>query len=254
MNLSPGTEGLLVGQHGLRRYQREEGITMERRDFLRKAAALGVGVFAVARGIQVWAKGLPSDPGGSAGGSSSPEMIVLPPFEKNNTFPLDRALLGRKSDRSFADRALSQEELSRLLWATTGVNREDGRRTTPSGQGKYPVDLLVALPGGVYRYEPKEHRLVRVFAEDIRQKIPNQDPFKKGSMIVLYVINKDKANRIDFAYLEIGCMGQNLYLEAAALGIGSRIIANIKAADVTKTLGLKDTQVLGLAQVAGPVK
>jgi SagB-type dehydrogenase family enzyme len=227
---------------------------MDRRNFLRKATALSVGFFAVARGVKVWAKGLPSDPGGSAGGSSGPEMIALPPFEKNNTFPLDRALLERKSASSFADRALSQEELSRLLWATTGVNREDGHRTTPSGQRKYPIDVLVALPGGVYRYEPKEHRLVRVFAEDIREKIPNQDPFKKAAMIVLYVINKDRTSRIEWADLEIGCMGQNLYLEAAALGMGARIIAGIKVADVTKILGLKENQILRIAQLTGPIK
>ncbi len=227
---------------------------MDRRDFLRKATALSVGVFAVVRGVKVWAKGLPSDPGGSAGGSSGQEIIALPPFEKNNTFILDRALLERKSASSFADRALSREELSRLLWATTGVNREDGHRTTTSGQGRYSVDVLVALPKGVYRYEPKEHRLVRVFAEDIREKIPNQEAFKKAAMIVLYVINKDKAGRIEFADIEIGCMGQNLYLETAALGIGSRIIANIKVADVTKILGLKEHQILRIAQVTGPTK
>ena len=227
---------------------------MERRDFLRKAMALSVGVLAVARGVKVWAKGLPSDPGGSASVSSSPEMIVLPPFDKNNTFPLDRALLERKSSRSFADRALSQEELSRLLWATTGVNREDGHRTTPSGQAKYPIDVLVALPQGVYRYEPKEHRLARVFAEDIREKIPNQDPFKKAAMIVLYVINKDKTSRIEFADIEIGCMAQDLYLEAAALGMGSRIFASVRVADVTKILGLKESQILRIAQAVGPSK
>jgi SagB-type dehydrogenase family enzyme len=229
------------------------GNTMDRRDFLRKATALSVGVLAVARGVRVWAKGLPSDPGGSAGGGSVLEMIALPPFEKNNTFLLDRALLERKSARSFAGRPLSHEELSRLLWATTGINREDGHRTTPSGQGKYPIDILVALAEGVYRYEPKEHQLVRVFAEDIREKIPNQDSFKKAAMIVLYVINKDRASRIEWADLEIGCMGQNLYLEAAALGMGSRIIANIKVADVTKILGLKESQMLRIAQVTGPI-
>jgi len=181
-------------------------------------------------------------------------MIALPPFEKNNTFTLERALLERKSVRSFADRALSNEELSRLLWATTGVNREDGHRTTPSGAGKYPIDVLVALPEGVYRYEPKGHRLARVFSEDIREKIPNQDAFKKAAMIVLYVINKDRVSRIEWADLEIGCMGQNLYLEAAAQGMGSRIIANIKSADVTKILGLKESQILRIAQVTGPIK
>jgi len=238
----------------VKRHQREEKITMDRRDFLRKATALSVGVFTVGRGAKVWAKGLPSDPGGAAAGSSGPEMIALPPFEKNQPFPLDRALLERQSFRSFADRALSKEELSRLLWATSGVNREDGHRTTPSGQAKYPVDVLVALPEGVYRYEPKGHRLVRVFAEDIRGKIPSQDAFKKAAMIVLYVINKDKTSRIEWADLEIGCMGQNLYLEAAALGMGSRIIASVKVDDVTKILRLKESQILRIAQVTGPIK
>jgi SagB-type dehydrogenase family enzyme len=226
---------------------------MERREFLRKFTAVTVGVFAVARGSRVWAKGLPSDPGGTAAGTSA-EMIALPPFEKNNTFTLDRALLERKSATSFADRPLSREELSRLLWATTGVNREDGHRTTPSGRGKYPVDVLVALPEGVYRYEPKEHRLVRFFGQDIREKIPHQNEFKKPAMTVLYLINKEKAYRMDAADLEIGCMGQNLYLAAAALGMGSRIIGNIKIEDVTKILGLKESQILRIAQAAGPIK
>ncbi len=227
---------------------------MDRRDFLRMASALSVGVVAFARGVKGWAKGLPSDPGGAAGGGSGPEMLVLPPFEKTNPFPLDRALLERKSSRTFADRALTPDEVSRLLWATTGVNREDGRRTTPSGQAKYPIDVLVALPNGVYQYEAKEHRLVRVVADDIREKIPNQDAFKKAAMIVLYVINKDRTSRIEWADLEIGCMGQNLYLQAAALGMGSRIIANIKGADVTKILALKESQLLRIAQVTGPVQ
>jgi nitroreductase len=93
-----------------------------------------------------------------------------------------------------------------------------------------------------------------VVADDIRDKIPNQDAFKKATMIVLYVINKDRTSRIEWADLEIGCMGQNLYLEVAALGMGSRFIAGIKVADVTKILGLKENQILRIAQVAGPVQ
>jgi SagB-type dehydrogenase family enzyme len=247
-------EVLPVGQHVSRTNQNEEERTMDRRDFLRKATALSVGIMAAARGVNAWAKGLPSDPGGTAGGSSGPEIIALPPFEKNHPFSLDRALLERQSARTFTERPLTREELSRLLWATTGVNREDGRRTIPSGQAKYPVDILVSLPEGVYRYEPKEHRLVRVFAEDIRGKIPIQDAFKKAAMIVLYVINKDKTSRIEWADLEIGCMGQNLYFEAVALGMGSRIIASIKTDEIRKNLGLKESQILRIAQLTGPIK
>ncbi len=226
---------------------------MERRDFLKNIAALSVGVLAVGRGVKLWAKGLPSDPGAAAGGGGE-DIIILPPFEKNNPFPLDRALLERRSASSFADRALSREEMSRLLWATTGVNREDGHRTTPSGRGKYPIDVLVALPEGVYRYEPKEHRLVKFLRQDIRDKIPNQNEFKKAAMIVLYIINKEKTYSMDAANLEIGCMGQNLYLEATVLGMGSRIIGNIKIPDVSKLLGLKENQILAITQATGPTK
>jgi len=227
---------------------------MDRRDFLKRATALSMGLLAMVRGGKTWAKGLPSDPSGATVEASGPESMILPPFEKNRNFTLDRALLERKTSRSFAERSLSREELSRLLWATTGVNRDNGRRTTPSGQAKYPVDVLAALPESVYRYEPKEHRLLRVLSGDIREKIPIQDAFKKAAMIVLYVINKDKVSRIEWADIEIGCMSQGLYLESAALGMGSCIFAGVKVNDVMNILGLKENQILRIAQAAGPTK
>jgi hypothetical protein len=119
---------------------------------------------------------------------------------------------------------------------------------------KYPVDVWVALPEGVYRYDPREHRLSRVLADDIRGKIANQDAFKKAAMHVLYVIVNERVlrGRIEFADVEIGCMGQALFLEAVALGMGSCIYANIRLEDVTKLLGIKEGQVIRLAQAVGP--
>ena len=49
-------------------------------------------------------------------------------------------------------------------------------------------------------------------------------------------------------------MGQDLYLEAAALGMGSCIFAGIKVNDIIKILGLKENQILRMAQAAGPTK
>ena len=230
---------------------------MERRSFLKRAVASGIGLFVFVRGRKAMAKGLPSDPGASAGASPTPDVILLPPFEKDGLFALDQALLGRRTSRSYdPDRPLSREEISRLLWATSGVNRPDGKRTSPSAVAKYPVDVLAALPGGVYRYEPKEHKLTRMISDDIREKIPNQDVFKKAAMTVLYVINKETVprGRIDFADLEIGCMGQNLFLEAVALGMGSCIYAGVRYEDVTKALSLKENQILRIAQAVGAIK
>jgi len=230
---------------------------MERRTFLKSLTALGVGMFSFGRMMKSWAKGLPSDPDGQPGGAGSSDVIVLPPFEKTHAFTLEQALLLRRTSRSYnGNRSLTREELSRLLWATAGANRPDGRRTVPSAMAKYPVDLLVALPEGVYRYDPGDHRLIRMLAEDIRAKIPNQDVFKKAAMHVLYVIVEERVprGRIEFADMEIGCMGQALFLEAVALGMGSCIYASIRLEDVTKLLGMKDGQILRLAQAVGPTQ
>jgi SagB-type dehydrogenase family enzyme len=233
----------------------KEDPMMERRTFLKKAGALGLGFFTLAKLTKVWAKTLPSDPGAPTTAASGSEVIALPPFEKDSRVTLDQALLERHTSRSYdPGRFLSREELSRLLWATAGVNRSDGKRTVPSAMTKYPVDVLAALPEGVYRYEPKNHRLVKVISDDIREKIPRQNAFKKAAMNILYVINKDKIPTIEWADIEIGCMGQSLFLEAAAMGMGSCIYAYVQYDTVTKALNLKETQVLRIAQAVGPIK
>ena len=230
---------------------------MERRTFLKIVTALGVGILSFGRMMKAWAKGLPSDPNGQPGGGGGADVIVLPPFEKTHAFPLEQALLLRKTSRSYdGNRVLTREEISRLLWATAGANRPDGHRTVPSAVAKYPVDVLVALPEGVYRYDPREHRLFRILADDVRTKIPNQDVFKKAAMHVLYVIVNERVprGRVEFADVEIGCMGQALFLETVALGMGSCIYASIRLEDVTKILGIKEGQVLRLAQAVGPTQ
>lgn len=225
-----------------------------RRLFLKRAMVLSAGFLTFTKGTKAWAKGLPSDPGGASSGASSSNMIALPPFEKSSSFPLEKALLERKSTKSYdASRLLTQEELSRLLWATAGANRTDGRRTMASANARYPVDVMVAMPGGVFRYEAGDHKLVKVIADDIRSVVPVQAGFKNAAIIILYVINKDKIprGRMEYADIEIGSMGQNLYLEATALAIGSCFFANINYDATLKVLGLKENQILRIAQAVG---
>ncbi len=227
---------------------------MERRAFLVRLAAMSAGLISLLKGTAAWAKGLPSDPGAAPAGVGVEDLVSLAPLEKTGGFALEKALLERKSSRSYDPaRKLSLEEVSKLLWATTGVNRTDNKRTVPSARASYPVDVLVALPEGVFLYVPKGHQLKKILSEDIRAKIPNQDGFKSAAMIVLYVINKDRvlSGKTEWADLEIGCMGQSLFLEAVALGLGSCIFANIAAENVAKAVGLKENQILRIAQAVG---
>ena len=228
---------------------------MERRTFLKTLTALGGGIFSFGRVMKSWAEGLPSDTEGQSGGAGGADVIILPPFKKTHVFALEQALLLRKTSRSYdGNRALTREEISRLLWATAGANRPDGHRTVPSAMAKYPVDVLVALSEGVYRYDSGKHRLFRILNDDIRDKIPSQNVFKKAAMHVLYVIMKERVprGRIEFADVEIGCMGQALFLEAVALGMGSCIYASIRLEDVTKILRIREDQILRLGQAVGP--
>jgi len=56
---------------------------------------------------------------------------------------IDQTLLDRKTSRNWdGSEPLTLEQISRLLWAATGVNRPDGHHTTvPSATGSYPVSV-----------------------------------------------------------------------------------------------------------------
>jgi len=86
--------------------------------------------------------------------------------------------------------------------------------------------------------------------------IPKQEGFKKASMTVLYVINKDKTpgGRLEWADLEIGSIGHGIFLEAVSLGLASCIYANISFEPVSKAIGLKENQIFRIAQAVGAGK
>ncbi len=58
------------------------------------------------------------------------DTIPLVAPQKTGGMPLFEALNNRQSIRSFSPEELSRQDLSNLLWAAFGVNREDGRRRT----------------------------------------------------------------------------------------------------------------------------
>jgi hypothetical protein len=225
-----------------------------RRWFVAKLVAVAAAAGTAMKSVTAWAKGLPSDPGGEA--KPGPDVMVLPGFEKNGTLPLEQALLKRKTDRGFTGAAITPDKLSRLLWAADGMNRDDGHRTAPSAVAQYAVDVYAALPEGVYRYDVKKHALVKVLAQDIRREVPSvQGELKKASLTILYVINTSllEKGETNWSDLEIGCMVQNVYLEAAQLGLGSCVFALVSYNKVSQLLGLKKSQTLRIAQAVGPI-
>ena len=99
------------------------------------------------------------------------QTMQLPAPDKEGGMPLMKALVERKSTKSFGDKAVSAQDLSNLLWAAWGVNRADGRRTAPTGRNSQAVDIYVVLDSGVWRYDGPKHLLEQALPGDMRAKV-----------------------------------------------------------------------------------
>lgn len=76
-----------------------------------------------------------------------------------------KALSDRHSDREYAAKELSLQDLSDLLWAANGINRPDGKRTAPSALNKQDIDIYVIMKEGAYLYDAKANSLQPMLKE-----------------------------------------------------------------------------------------
>jgi hypothetical protein len=108
------------------------------------------------------------------------DTIQLPAVQASGGKPLMDALAARHSERSFKEDALSEKQLSELLWAAYGVNREDGKRTVPTARGRNELAVYAVLKTGVYLYDPAKNALTLALAGD------HTGDYAKSPLTVLY--------------------------------------------------------------------
>ena len=174
--------------------------------------------------------------------------VMLPEPDKTGGMPLMEALSKRSTDRNFTGKALTQQQLSDLLWGAWGINRADGRRTAPSAVNEQDIDLYVFLPDGAYRYDAGEHALVVVAKGDFRDGVCTQAFGKTAPVHVVFVSdltrlrgNDEQQKRITAA-ADSGFIGQNIYLVAASEGMKSVVYhGGIDRTKVAELLGLPAT-------------
>lgn len=101
---------------------------------------------------------------------------------------INEALQNRRSWREYASEALSLEELSGVVWAAAGINRPaNDHLTAPSALGLYPIGVYAFFAEGVYRYDAKTNRLVRVLKGDMRRMSGMQDFVETAPLNLVYV-------------------------------------------------------------------
>jgi len=202
------------------------------------------------------------------------EKIALPAFDRPEADLLFEALSMRRSVRRFADKAISLESLSCLLWAGTGISREEQGfqfRTAPSAGALYPVETyLIAhqieqLKPGVYHYHIRGHSLnvlqEGMFARDIAQAALDQEMCAQAPAVFVWsaVFERSKwkydQRAYRYVYLDAGHIAENLALAAVALGLGSCQIAALFDDEVNEIIGIDGEQesVLYMSVVGWPV-
>lgn len=182
-------------------------------------------------------------------------IIDLPAPVQNASMGLSEAIRRRRSVRDFADKPVSAEAFSTLLFSAYGhLSPSAIHRTVPSGGGLYPLEIyLVALrdlpfPEGAYHYDVRGHRLEVIpryrHPSAIRGTIfvPEAAATAQAFLVVSAVFGRSRIKYGEkcyrFALLEAGHVGQNLALMAAALGVGFCPFGGFVDDDVNDLLGL----------------
>lgn len=201
---------------------------------------------------------------------SAPELqpIALPKPEKDGGKSVLAALWDRKTVRNIRSDRLPPQMLSNLLWAAFGINRESGSfgkpgRTAPSASNSQEIDLYVALPEGVYRYEAVPHRLAPVAAGDYRSRSGRgaaaTAPVNLFYVVDLarYVLEGNPDRRINdpevqksYLYCASGLIAQSVYLFAASQGLAAWF-HNCDKENIVKEFQLRPEQRVLFAQTVG---
>lgn len=180
----------------------------------------------------------------AANSETTASDIALPAPTITGGMPLMDALKNRKSSVKFSKEPISVQTLSNLLWAADGVNRPDGKRTAPSALNAQVITIYVAFSDGIYKYNPQTHTLSAFSKEDVRPIVG------KYPIVLLYVANLARQSKY-LASVDIGFIGQNVYLFCAANDLNTIFLYDSNSYALNNKLELKLGEEVLFAQAVG---
>lgn len=192
-------------------------------------------------------------------------MIILPVPAREGTMSIEASLQSRISSRKYGPDPLNLDELSQLLWAAQGISRSGNRRNAPSAGALYPLEVYAVagqvqgLAPGIYHYQAHGHGLELLIGADRRQELA-ADALGQGSIVrapvslLLTAVYERTAKKYGsrarrYVHMEVGHVAQNIYLQAAGLGLGTVMIGAFDDDKVQRLLSLHDEAPLAIMPV-----
>lgn len=176
--------------------------------------------------------------------------IQLPEPSRKGGMPLMEAIDKRHSSREFSDATLTNQQLSDMLWVACGYNRPD-KRTVATALNRQEMSAYIVTPDAIYKYEPKENKLIHIASGDHRDVFAAQDYAKKAPLNVALVANLSKQDKKEFAGMTVGAMSNNIYLWCASEGLNTVTRASFDQAGMKKAMKLSDNEEVLLVQTVG---
>ncbi len=188
---------------------------------------------------------------------SKDTTIRLPDPITKGEISLEEALLHRRSIREYTRDSLTIKEISQLLWAAQGITHKGWARTAPSAGATYPLEIYIVvnrvtnMQPGIYHYVPNSHILELHksgdYAGQLRKAALDQDMIEKSAInIIITAVFERTTNRYGkrgnrYVHMEVGHVGENIYLQAFTLNLGTVSIGAFNDQRVQSLLDIKES-------------
>jgi nitroreductase len=220
------------------------------------------------------------------------QAIKLNPPDVKRGLPVMQALAVRASVREFAEKDLSLQDLSDLLWAADGMSRPaENKSTASSAMNAHDIRIYVFMKDGAYLYDSPKHELLPVLAGDFRAQlmtarpprpaaataaaapsagtpppappaaaVPAPPPQANPPVQIVLVSDSERFKRgtpetkSEWGALDAGIVSQNISIFCAATGLKTVPRAMMDKARIKELLKLTDAQNVFLNHPVGYAK
>jgi len=185
-------------------------------------------------------------------------MILPEPYDRGS-LSVEEAIKRRRTIRAFGTTPLKIEDLSQFLYAAQGITEDCGyKRAAASGGALFPLDVyavtgdkgIEGMDPGVYHYIPSGHRIEQTAAGDKRGSLAaaslNQTWMTKAPLHLVITAEYSRITSrygdrgIRYAMIEAGHVGQNIFLQAEALGLKAGIVGAFDDREVLNIMGIPE--------------
>jgi SagB-type dehydrogenase family enzyme len=196
--------------------------------------------------------------------SARQDVIKLPSPQLKGPVSLEEAIMRRRSVRRYRGEPLDLLQLSQILWAAQGLTGNRRFRAAPSAGATYPLEIFVVvgrggvitgearqglqeLRAGIYHYEVDSHSLALHKPTDVRPELAraalDQGFIVEASVAIIicalfHRTSPRYGNRAErYIHMEVGHVGENIHLQAVALGLATVEVGAFDDEDVRTVLG-----------------